>query len=128
MPYTWKIDPQARTIDVRGWGPMDIEESLRAPHDLLADPGFDPSYGVVVDLRELEFEPQADALVAVSQNLIGIREKLRSRLAIVVAEEHATAAELGAAMAGAGGFELGVFTDPEAAWRWARAEGEDASR
>lgn len=125
MPYTWKVDPVARLAFVRGWGPMDLEESLRAPHELLSDPDYDPEFGVLVDLRELEYEPRPEHVVAVAHNLIGIAPLLRGRIGVVVAEALATAAEVGAAMAGAGGFPLRIFTDPDEARAWLASDAPD---
>ena len=59
MPYRWVVDSTARIVMVRGWGQMDIEESLKAPHDLLADPRHEteqltkaarPSHRVLAEL------------------------------------------------------------------------------
>jgi hypothetical protein len=125
MPYKWKVDPAARLVFVRGWGPMDLEESLRTPHELLSDPAYDPGFGVLVDLRELDYEPQPDDVVAVAHNLIGMAPLLRSRIGVVVAQGLATAAEVGAAMAGAGGLPLRVFTDPDEARAWLAGDTPD---
>ena len=118
MPYRWVVDSTARIVMVRGWGPMDLEESLKAPRDLLVDPRFDPEYGVLVDLRDLEYEPGADDLIAVTQNLIDMKPLLRGRVGLVVQRELSTAAEVGAAMAAAGGFTMRVFSEPDSARDW----------
>lgn len=118
MPYRWVVDSTARIVMVRGWGRMELEEILKAPGELVSDPQFDPEYAVLVDLRELEFEPKADDVVAATRNLIGLAPVLRGRIGVVVPTELAIAAELSAAMAGAGGFSVQVFTDPDAARAW----------
>jgi hypothetical protein len=117
MPYSWKVDPALRLVSVRGWGPMDLEESLSAPHRVLSDPEVEPDFGILVDLRELDYEPRPEDLIAVARNLIDIGPRLRN-VAIVVTEALATAAEVGSAMAAAGGISQRVFTDPEEARRW----------
>jgi len=118
MPYRWVVDSTARIVLVRGWGPMDLDESLKAPHDLLADPRFDPEYGVLVDLRELEYVPKADDVIAIAKNLVDLGSVLRGRVGVVVPGELTTAAEVGAAMAAAGGFPFQVFTEPDSARDW----------
>lgn len=119
LPYSWKIDPEAGRAHVRGWGPMDIGESLEAPRKLVEHPDFSPAHSVLVDLRELLMDPVAEELVAVGHNLAGLRHQLKGRLAVVVPPEHVTAAEMGAAMAAAGGFDnMRVYTDPAHAEPW----------
>ena len=123
MPYSWKIDRQTGRAHVRGWGRMDIDESLEAPRKLVDHPDFHPAHSVLVDLRELLIEPLAEELVAVGRNLAKLQDRMQGRVAVVVTPEHATAAELGAAMAAAGGFQnLRVYTDPALAEPWLAGE------
>ena len=123
LPYSWKIDREAGRAHVRGWGKMDIAETLEAPRKLLEHPDFHPAHSVLVDLRELLIDPVADEIVAVGRNLASLRDRLQGRVAVVVPAEHVTAAEMGAAMAAAGGFQnLRVYTDPAHAERWLAGE------
>jgi len=125
MPYSWKIDPEARLAHVRGWGAMIIDEALDAPRQLVEHPDFEPAFSVLVDLRELVMEPVAEHLVAVGRNLAEIRQRMRGRIALVVPAEHATAAEMGTAMAAAGGFgNMRVYTDPADAQPWLDGEAD----
>ncbi len=120
MPYTLEVDPATRMAFVRGSGPMDLQESLEAPVVLTRQPGFRPDFGVIVDLRELEYEPKAADVVAVAHNLIRLRNLFEHRVAVVVRRKLNLAAQLGAAMAGAGGFALRIFESPEEAIAWVR--------
>lgn len=126
MPYTFTIDRAARLALVRGFGRMDLEESLSVPAAVAAEPEFEPEFGVVVDLRELEYVPCASDVVAVGRNLVRLRPLFRNRVAVVVPHALSLAAELGAAIAAAGGVSLRVFEDVDAARIWVEAGGPAA--
>jgi hypothetical protein len=119
MPYTFTIDPDSRVAWVFGSGPMDLEESLTAPKLLFAHPDYRPDFGVVVDLRELDYEPAAGDVMVVARNLVNLRAYFAHRLAVVVRRSHSVAAELVAAIASAGGFPVRIFASAEEARRWA---------
>jgi len=118
MPYIFELDSQLRVAFVRGFGPMDLAETLEAPAVLSRHVGFRPDFGVIADLRALEYEPAADDVVAVARNLIGLRHNFTSRVAVVVPRRLSLAAEIGAAMAGAGGFALRIFESLDEAMAW----------
>lgn len=105
---------------VRGWGPSTLEEALRAPIEVAAHADFEPDFGVVVDLRELEFDPSPNDVLETGRNLVRIRSLYEYRLAVVVAAPLSLRAELAAAIAGAGGVALRVFTERDEACAWAR--------
>ncbi|MBT40434.1 MAG: hypothetical protein QF890_04330 [Myxococcota bacterium] len=114
-------------IHVRGWGPVALEEALQAPVDLAAHPEFESDYGVVADLSALEFDPGAHDVLEIGRNLVRIRSLYRYRMAVVVSAPLSLAAELAAAIAGAGGVELRIFTDLASAQTWARPKLEAES-
>jgi hypothetical protein len=124
VPYTWSIDRAARFVLVQGAGPMDLEESLAAPVALAGDPEFDPEFGVLVDLREIEYEPWAGDVVEIGRNLVRLRGLFPRGIAVVVPHRLTLAAELGAAIAAAGGVSVQVFEDLEAARTWVDAAGD----
>jgi hypothetical protein len=121
MPYTYSVDSQSRMAYVRGSGPMDLEESMSAPVELSACPDFQADFGVVVDLRDMEFEPNASDLMEMSHHLIRVHRLFQHRVALVVNKSLSIPAEISAAIAGAGGFPLRVFTCPDEANEWASA-------
>ena len=130
MPYECTIDPVSRTAYLRGWGRPSHEENLRAPHDMVADPSFDRSYGVVIDVREIEGPmPTPEQVMDFSRNTLALGP-LR-RVAVLVDEWATKATEISAALTAASGFEFVMFDDLDEALRWAqepgpapRAEGE----
>jgi len=120
VPYTYEFNSATRIAYVRGSGPLDIDESLEAPLILSRQPGFRPDFGVIVDLRDLEYEPNAADVVVVGRNLIRLRHLFDHRVALVVRRKLNLAAELTAAIASAGGFPLRIFDSPDEAIAWAR--------
>ena len=127
MPYEFEVDPQARLAFVRGWGPMVLEETLRVPELLAARPDFEADFGVLADLRGLEYQPRAQDVLTVGRNLVRLHGAFRHRVAVVVPPELSLAAELGAAIASAGGFPLRIFECADEARDWVtRPAGSDA--
>lgn len=120
MPFSYEVDTNARVAYVRSWGPLDIGESLTAPVQLSEHPDYEPDFGVVVDLSDVLYQPRAQDVVAVARHLIRLREHFQYRVGIVVPKEMSMGAELGAAIANAGGFPLRVFIDLDAALFWVR--------
>ena len=122
MPYEWTIDPVSRTAYLRGWGRPGHEENLRAPHDMVADPAFDRSYGVVIDVREIEGPmPTPEQVMAFSRNTLALGP-LR-RVAVLVDEWAAKAAEISAALTAASGFEFVMFDELDEALHWVQQPG-----
>jgi len=122
MPYEYEVDSRQRLVYVRGWGPMDLEETLRAPERLAEHPDFRPDFGIVVDLRDLDYAPRAADVIAVARNMVRLRGLFKHRIAIIVPAPLHLAAELGAAIAAAGGFpELRIFDSPDQAQGWVLA-------
>ena len=120
MPYSYDVDPDVCIAYVRGWGPLDVEESLEAPAVLAKHPDYSSDFGVVVDLRDVLYEPRAKDVVAFARNLISLRQHFGWRVGIVMPPKLALAGELSAAIAQTGGFPLQIFTDLDAAFRWVR--------
>ncbi len=126
MPYEWTIDATSRTAYLRGWGRPSHEENLRAPHDMVNDPAFDRSYGVVIDVREVDSDPTPDQVMEFSRNTLALRP-LR-RVAVLVNEGAAKATEISAALTAASGFEFVLFDDLDEATRWAQEPGPTRPR
>lgn len=120
MPYCYEIDRAERIAYVRGWGRLDLEETLQAPVELANHRDFEPGFGVVVDLRDLDYQPRPSDVVAIARNLVRLRKSFTHRMAFLAPERMARAAELAAAMASAGGVELRLFTDLAEAFHWVR--------
>ncbi len=127
MPFEFHFDSESRMTHVRGWGLTTLEEALRAPIEVAAHPDFESDFGVVVDLRELEFDPGPRDVLETGRNLVRIRSLYKYRLAVVVAAPLSLPAELAAAVASAGGVALRIFTELEAARTWACPKPEEVA-
>ena len=53
MPASYLIDPALHAVFMRGWGEVSDPELMGTLRALLADPRFDPTYGRILDLREV---------------------------------------------------------------------------
>ena len=54
MPTDFRILPHIRAVHVRSSGVVSLQEILAYEERLAADPGFDPTYTEVIDMRQVE--------------------------------------------------------------------------
>jgi hypothetical protein len=123
MPFSFEVDKDARVAYVRSWGSFEAEGNLRAPLELARDPGYEPDFGVVFDLRDLLHEPRSQDIVEMTRNFLSLREHYRHRVGVVVSKRLALSAELAAAIAGAGGVPIQIFAELDEAFAWVRPRG-----
>jgi hypothetical protein len=125
MPFVSSIDTERRIAHVRGEGEFNLEEVLSAPLELFARPEFEPDFGVVVDIRAIQFQPTSREVIAIARNLVRFRALFEHRVALVVQGKlMLRAAEISAALAGAGGFSMRIFTSVDEAEVWVREDAE----
>ena len=122
MPFSYDIDTDARVVYVRSWGHLEVEGNLRAPLELARDSGYEPDFGVVVDVRDLLHEPRSQDVMEMTRNFLSLREHYRHRVGVVVSQRLALSAELAAAIAGADGVSIQVFGDLDEAFAWVRPD------
>ena len=122
MPFSYDVDTDARVAYVRSWGPLESEGNLRAPIVLSRDPGYEPDFGVVFDLRDFIHEPRSQDVVNMTRNFLSLREHYRHRIGVVVSQRLALSAELAAAIACADGVPIQIFGDLDEAFAWVRPD------
>ena len=54
MPASYRIDVERRLVLSRGWGVFTAQDVLDHFNALGVDPAFEPSFGQLVDLRDVE--------------------------------------------------------------------------
>ena len=76
--FSYRIDPSRRRVDAHVGATTSGPELLQGMEGLLEDPAFDPSFGILIDLRELERAPPV-------AELADLANFVRSRAATPVA-------------------------------------------
>lgn len=120
MPYDIEVDPEARLALLIGRGNTDPVEGHATLVELAAHPDFRPGFGLICDLRGLEYEPNSDEVMAGFDNVVRFKPLLRSRFAIVVNPTLETMSELSAALYATEGIDTRVFGDLDEARSWVR--------
>jgi hypothetical protein len=120
MSYKIEVDREARIAYVTGSGRTNASEGHAVLVELAAHPEFEPGFGLVWDLRELEYEPSADDMMAGFANVVSFRPVLRNRMAILVGAEMEMPSELSAALYETEGFETQVFWELDEASEWVK--------
>ena len=88
MPYEYKIDVAARRTTVRAFGPSSFDEARRTAEALIAEPGYDPMFAILVDGRELEYIASYQDALQFRDMFELLRASFRGPIAVVV---HGTA-------------------------------------
>jgi hypothetical protein len=120
MPYDIEVDAEARLAYLIGHGSTSPDEGQATLVALAAHPDFEPGFGLVCDLRELDYEPTADEMMAGFDNVVGFRPYLRNRIAFVSGPALEMPSELSAALYGTEGIEAQVFAELDEARAWVK--------
>ena len=84
MPYEHHIDPALRRATVRGFGPSSFDEVRRAAEALIAEPGYDPTFEILFDGRELEYLASYQDALQIRDLFALLRASFRGPIALVV--------------------------------------------
>ena len=84
MPYDVSIDAAARRVHVRAVGPTTFEEARATMNRLVADPGFEPTYSILFDGREMEYLATYEDAIQFRDLFQKMKEKFRGPIAVVV--------------------------------------------
>ena len=127
MSFELSVSGASRLAEVTAWGRFDFAESLAAAEALEADPGFEASFRVLVDLREIDFKPPTQEVEGFALTLPRFRSCCRGRVAIVTGSDlHFGLARTLCTISEAHGFSMRPFADYGVARSWlleARSQG-----
>ena len=125
--FAYDIHSSRRRIDVHVGAQTSGTELLEGMEALLADPAFDPTYGILIDLRELERAPSVPELAELAQFVRTHAVAPDARRAFVTTSPvFLGIAQLFTRLARAAGSRYRVFRSPVDAEAWLNAGGGDA--
>ena len=121
MPYTHQLDATAGRLTVVGSGKSDFRETeaaIRWPAD---QPAFEPRFGVLADLRALDYTPSLEEARGFVEVFKSLRAKLQGPVAVVVeGVVQIGIVRLIAMLARFNGVRMQAFHDPARAQQWLR--------
>ncbi len=118
MPFRWTFSEQEELVHVVGDGPVDLTAMVEALFEVTGSAKYSPRCRVLVDLTEMEYEPEAHEAVEVARVLRNARSLLEGGVAVVAPDRAFDLAEMAASMASEGGLTIRAFKDPLAARAW----------
>jgi|WetSurMetagenome_2_1015567.scaffolds.fasta_scaffold531947_1 hypothetical protein len=87
MPFQYKIFQQQKTVIVQAKGVIDLHSCIQAMKDVAGDKDFDPQYKVIVDLREMKYNPSTSDLFAIRDSLVSLIHNFKNDITIVTTKE-----------------------------------------
>ena len=118
MPFRWTFSEEEELVYVVGQGPVDLASAVETLFLVAGNPRFLSHWRVLVDLREMEYEPQPKEAVEMARVLGVSKSMLQGRVAVVVAAPVRPLAGLAASLASQNGAAVREFTDPAEARVW----------
>jgi len=116
---TYRISREERLTYVSASGPIDLDATSRALAALVADPGFEPHFGILADARESYPAYSLTEVRALISLLAECRDKLQSRVAFVVCAGRVhSIAHMASVFAEIADFPLAAFLEVEEARTW----------
>jgi hypothetical protein len=117
MPAAYEIDPRRRLVLSRGWGVLTDEDLMAHYERLRADPAFDPTYGQLADLRDVERVATAGVTIEVVARIRVFAPGVRR--AVIASDDVAFGmARMFASFAEPQDQQIEVFRDARAAEDW----------
>ena len=129
MPIRYAIDDAAGIVAVTAEGDVRQEEDLECFGALVANPGYRPGMGLLLDYRNRVSVATTEQVKQFVEAAARLREAFDgSRCAIVVSEDVAFGmARMYAALAEDSFIPMNVFRDPDEAARWLASEPPDGN-
>ena len=84
MPYTIAIQPDRRRVVVCGLGSPDVGETMDTMRRLAADPTHDPAFGILADMRELDYIASFEDLIVLRNGFDELKASYTGPIAIVL--------------------------------------------
>ena len=111
MPFTHNISEEEQIAFVKANGKIDLKSCIDAVRDVANAFNNRSHFGVLVDLRAMDYSPRIQELRSLAQILGERKSTFRGGVAIIMAEEKETIAFAACTIARAWGFVMKPFTD-----------------
>jgi len=123
MPYAIDIQPARRRVVVRGLGKPDLSDTVEAMRRLAADPMHSPGFGVLADMRELDYVASFDDLIVMRNAFDELKSSYTGPIAVVVPDllRYGIARTI-SGLTGMIGIRIEAFREMTAADAWLEAE------
>lgn len=126
MPYDHRVDVGRRVIYVRGHGSVEIEATLDSIRRLPTEPGFEPDFLVLVDLRKSGWIPEVEEIRRIADEFAGLSKRFQNRIALLAEREvDFGIARMASSFVEARGIQMAAFKDRSDAERWLGVELDD---
>jgi hypothetical protein len=117
MPFTYTVSASDEQAYVTGRGKVTTSEAIKTLRTLLADPHFEPSFSVIVDVRDITYAPPDQSeIIRVAKAIEDVVSTDTGNIAVVAKGALLfTAVLLATHVRTAKSINIKVFADPESA-------------
>ena len=116
--FTFEINDAEKLCLVVGKGRISFDSSVKAMHTLANDPGFNPDYNIIVDLRAINYHPTYKEVLDIKNNLVFMKASFGKKIAIVTNGFMMALAELVSRLSQLSGMTVSAFSDIDTAREW----------
>ena len=99
MPFNYTITTQEKSVYVKAIQVIDAQSAIEAVQELVQDPDFDFSYDIVVDLRQMKYEPNLADLGTIRDGVKQYKSKFIGEIIVIVRSKDFLKAQLAASLA-----------------------------
>ena len=123
MPYAIDIQPARHRVNVRGLGKPDVRETVETMRRLAADPLHSPTFGILADMRELDYVASFDDLIVMRDVFDELKVAYTGPIAVLVPDllRYGIARTI-SGLTGMIGIRIEAFRDLAEAEAWLDAE------
>jgi hypothetical protein len=119
MPFSWNISEEEALASVRFEGPTNLAEVVGSIVEVTGSPDFLSHYGVLVDLREMEYSPSVRELIEIASATINMKSLMQGKLALVTSSAfHHQLTQFNMRLVSVMGVRGKAFREMEEARRW----------
>jgi hypothetical protein len=119
MPITWSICEEKRLALVRYEGPINLAQVVDTMVEVAGSPEFERDYGVLVDLREMEYSPSVRELIEIASAVINMKSLMQGKIALVTATAfHHQMTQFNVRLVSVVGVRGKAFREMEEARKW----------
>jgi len=119
MSITWSISEEKRLALVRVEGPTNLAEVVDSMVEVAGSPDFQSDYGILVDLREMEYSPSVRELIEIASAIINMKSLMQGKLALVTSTAfHHRMTQFNVRLVSVVGVRAKAFREIEEARKW----------